>query len=160
VSESPGPLRVPSAQGAYEVEFEESSSRVLEVLLAFRDAVFIVDRNVGRLHPGVIDPLLRDRRVTFLDATEEEKTLNGAARILTFLQDSGCVRKSLVVAIGGGITQDVTAFAAHIYYQGAMPSRRPVSILFRTVRPWRGDSIWRTTWLSGVDFWTRCILKE
>lgn len=112
------PLKVRSAQGDYEVSFRDSVAAVVPELLDLEDAVFVVDRRVAGLHAGSLAPILSGRRVFLFDATEEGKTLEGAGRLLAFFQESSCVRKSLVVAIGGGITQDVSSFAAHVYYRG------------------------------------------
>jgi 3-dehydroquinate synthase len=112
------PLKVRSAQGDYLVSLRDSVGEVVTDLLDLPDAVFVVDRRVAELHAEALRPILGGHRVLPFDATEEAKTLEGAGRLLGFFQESGCVRKSLVVAIGGGITQDVSSFAAHVYYRG------------------------------------------
>ena len=53
-----------------------------------------------------------------VEATEEEKTLPGVTKVLDFLQQSNCTRQSVLITIGGGIIQDIGAFASHVYYRG------------------------------------------
>ena len=53
-----------------------------------------------------------------VEAAEDRKTLAGVESVLAFLAESGCNRGTRVVAIGGGIVQDLVSFAAHIFFRG------------------------------------------
>jgi 3-dehydroquinate synthase len=81
------------------------------------DVYFLVDEVIARLHPRATAGLPPERVIT-LSATEETKTLEGAQRLLTELIERGVRRNHRLVAIGGGVIQDVAAFAASILYRG------------------------------------------
>jgi len=48
---------------------------------------------------------------------------------LTFLQQHDCNKQSVVIAVGGGILQDIVAFAAHVYYRGLKWHFVPTTLL-------------------------------
>jgi len=76
-----------------------------------------------------LQPACRNRPVLEIDATETEKSLPGVERVLEFFQKTGCAKSSLVVAVGGGITQDIVAFAAHMYHRGLRWAFVPTTLL-------------------------------
>ncbi len=111
-------LQIKSGQGDYTVHFMDTLQQITEQLTALPNLVVLVDRQVATLYDDGLQPLLSAFPTLFIDATEEEKTLTGVTRVLNFLQSSNCTQQSRVVAIGGGITQDIAAFSAHVYYRG------------------------------------------
>jgi 3-dehydroquinate synthase len=78
----------------------------------------IIDTAVIRLHAGRVRGLLEPARTISIEATEENKTLDGCRRVIETLVERGFRRDGALVAIGGGIIQDITAFAASILYRG------------------------------------------
>lgn len=52
------------------------------------------------------------------EATEENKSLAGCESVLQAMQSAGCVRDSVLLAIGGGVVQDVGTLAASLYMRG------------------------------------------
>ncbi|TRZ47701.1 iron-containing alcohol dehydrogenase [bacterium] len=111
-------LPIKSGQGDYVVEFLDDLRQIAEQIATLPNAAIVIDRNVATLYADVLQPVLQNKPTLVIDATEEEKSLRGVGRALDFFQASNCVKASLVVAIGGGITQDIVAFAAHMYYRG------------------------------------------
>src|SRR5436190_20932865 len=111
-------LVIKSGQGNYEVEFLEDVSGLVCLLKAAQKAVVIVDQNVAKLYPEQLSTLTGSLPTLAVPATEDEKTLEGVTRALTFLQKNDCNKQSVIIAIGGGIIQDIVAFAAHVYYRG------------------------------------------
>ena len=80
---------------------------------------FIIDANVARLHgAGVLKALLGGSDFFALAAGENQKNIRKAEQILAWLHDSGADRKSLLVAVGGGVTTDLAGFAASTYMRG------------------------------------------
>jgi 3-dehydroquinate synthase len=112
-------LIIKSGQGNYEVEFQEDISSLIALLKATPKAVVIVDQNVAKLYPEQLSGLTGSLPTLAVPATEDEKTLDGGVtKALTFLQQNDCNKQSIIIAIGGGIIQDIVAFAAHVYYRG------------------------------------------
>lgn len=88
--------------------------------------VFVVaDRNVSAfarsLSPG--SPLLE------ITADEEHKTIDTVMQICRWLLAQGADRKSLLYAVGGGVTTDMAGFAASIYKRGIPYVNYPTTLL-------------------------------
>ena len=111
-------LLIKSGQTDYEVEFRDDLAEVTNLLKATPKAVLVVDKNVARLYSTQLSALTGSLPTFVVPATEEEKTLDGVAQVLTFLQQQDCNKQSMIIAVGGGIIQDIVAFAAHVYYRG------------------------------------------
>lgn len=114
----PSFLPIRSLQGDYAVHFEDGIESVIRRVKDQSSAVLLADRRVAEVYGRPLAPLLKELPVLLLDATEEEKTLTGVTKTVRWLQEQRCTRQSTVVALGGGIIQDVAAFSSHIYYRG------------------------------------------
>lgn len=123
------PLSIKSAQGVYPVEFDRTVADLCNALADQPRTLVIIDRNVARLYKGALAPLLHGRPVYEVHATEEEKTLDGCARALEFMQVNNASRQTRVVAIGGGILQDIATFCTHVYYRGLKWVYVPTTLL-------------------------------
>lgn len=122
-------LPVRSAFRDYRVEFPsnalESAGRRFE-----SERTFVVcDELVRRLWDADLAPFLRGRKHVLLSPSEDSKTLDMAQRLIEKLIDSGIRRDHTILAIGGGITQDVAAFAASILYRGIAWAFLPTTLL-------------------------------
>ncbi len=110
-------LNIQSGQGAYAVDMgdpiEDAVGSLLEV-----PAVVVIDGRVAELHSGALAPLLAAHPHLSMPALESEKSFEGVQRVLAFLQDTNSTKRTTLIAIGGGIIQDIASFAAHIYYRG------------------------------------------
>ncbi len=109
---------IKSRQGDYAVMPLSRPDSVWDDIPNDRPETFIaIDRNVAELHPEIISQIASER-VYRITATEDEKTLAGVERLCVFLQSGNASKRSRLVVIGGGITQDIGTFAAHVYYRG------------------------------------------
>ena len=86
--------------------------------------VWIVDANVARLHADVI-PSSFIRQI----AVESEKSLESVAHIVGQLRDHGSTRQTQVVAVGGGVVQDLATFSASCYMRGIRWVYSPTTML-------------------------------
>ena len=125
-------LLIHSGQDDYQVEFIDNLKDIVNKLLSIPLSVLLIDRNVANLYQAEIHPLLSHIPTLILDATEEEKTLVGVQKILDFFQDCDCNKQSKVIAIGGGIIQDLAAFSCHLYYRGLKWFFIPTTLLSMT----------------------------
>ena len=64
-----------------------------------------------------------------VEASEHEKTMETVLKICAWLMEQGADRDALVLAIGGGITTDMTGFAASIYKRGVRFAYMPTTLL-------------------------------
>ena len=98
-------------------------------LLREENEVYLVyDRNVSWAAER-IRGLCALRGAMAVDASEAAKNLGTVTDICRFLLDSGADRKALVLALGGGITTDMTGFAACIYKRGVRFATLPTTLL-------------------------------
>jgi 3-dehydroquinate synthase/shikimate kinase/3-dehydroquinate synthase len=100
---------------------------------AKRDAFLIIDSNVYKSHWNYINKNLQ-KNFTLLGfckftATDKKKSLSELKIILNRMFQSDCKRSSLLISIGGGITGDVSAFAASIYMRGINYIHIPTTLL-------------------------------
>ena len=64
-----------------------------------------------------------------LDGGEGDKTLTALARVIDGLVAARADRRSLVVALGGGVTGDIAGFAAAVYMRGVRLVQVPTTLL-------------------------------
>ena len=64
-----------------------------------------------------------------VEAAEETKTMGTVMSICEWLLEQGADRDAMVLAIGGGITSDMTGFAASIYKRGVRFAYIPTTLL-------------------------------
>lgn len=111
-------VTIRSNLGDYAVDLGRRLDEVVNTLAATQRSVVVVDQNVHRLYRESLAPLIESRPTLAFHATEQEKSLDGAAKVFNFFQAANCTRNTTVIALGGGIVQDVVAFCTHLYYRG------------------------------------------
>lgn len=121
VSES---FDITSSTGSYSVHIEPGA--FAGRLADRRQDVIIVDR----FFHDVLPPLVNSSRaVLYYEASESIKSLDMAPDLIEQLRRSGANRQTQLVAIGGGVIQDLTSFAASIYMRGVQWIYMPTTIL-------------------------------
>ena len=110
-------LKIQSYRGPYEVHFVDDIAASLSAELTSNDRI-IVDANVARLHDARVGAALAlcDHRI--IEPNENEKSYTSIGETIDWLIHSEFKRSGRIVAIGGGILQDISAFAASILYRG------------------------------------------
>lgn len=103
-------LTVESAFRNYDIEFVESILSIIDIANK-PNTITIIDGNVSQLFPSLNADIV-------IDATEKAKTLDGADKLLTCLSEKKANIKTTLVAIGGGVIQDLVGFCASIYARG------------------------------------------
>lgn len=86
---------------------------------------FVIDSNVYNLYPFFQNL----QNVYVFEASEKSKTIESVEKILVFLKNNGCLRDSILLAVGGGIVGDVAGFAASIYMRGIDYYQIPTTLL-------------------------------
>ena len=121
------PLVVRSSKGEYQVTFVEHASERIAGLVA-DGAQVVCDANVARIHADLIAGVPEDQLV-LLEALEPNKTMDKAQWLMQTVSGRQLRRNQQLVAIGGGIVQDVTAFSASILYRGIDWTFVPTTLL-------------------------------
>ncbi|MBU3975693.1 hypothetical protein [Propionicimonas sp.] len=85
--------------------------------------VILVDASLAHLLPSSAE------RVITIDSTEESKTLTGCEQVILELRSAGVRRGHRLLAVGGGIVQDVATFVADVYMRGLAWSYAPTTLM-------------------------------
>ena len=105
----------------------------LAKLLKCKNLVIISDETVDKLYGEMAETGLRASgfnvsRYAF-PAGEHGKNLETVSRILEFLAEKGVTRSDCLIALGGGITGDITGFCAAVYQRGMDFVQVPTTLL-------------------------------
>lgn len=113
-----------------------------------RKVCIITDSNVSSLYGdeimGILDGNCKKNVLFTFPAGEENKTLDTIKDIYTFLIQEKFDRKDLLIALGGGVTGDITGFAASTYLRGIDFVQIPTTLLAQADSSIGGK--------TGVDF--------
>ena len=82
------------------------------------DNFYIVDRNVAEIYKKQLSRILNSKRVLLIKASEENKSLIKFPAYVDALVKAEIRRGQNLVAIGGGIIQDITCFLATTMMRG------------------------------------------
>jgi 3-dehydroquinate synthase len=107
-------LDIYSDKGTYEL-FIDIDTKIINDLLKKTKAI-IVDKNILNLYKNIYS--FNEEKLIIIDACEDKKTPQEALKICEQIMLKDVRRKDSIVAIGGGITQDLTTFATSILYRG------------------------------------------
>ena len=110
-------LPIKSSIRNYEVFFSKSIFESFEAELKPDDVIFVDRKVFGYLNKNVQQLITANKHI-FIDATEKQKSYTALTPIIGELIESGFRKNNRLIAIGGGITQDITAFIASMMYRG------------------------------------------
>ena len=104
-----------------------------EILKSYDKVYAVMDDAVAMNCPYVshIADILNEKGAPgmLVEASEATKTMDTVMNICEWLMEQGADRSALVLAIGGGITSDMTGFAASIYKRGVRFAYIPTTLL-------------------------------
>jgi 3-dehydroquinate synthase len=126
-------FRVTARSGQYDVVMGRGAWRALrEFPGAGYSSIFILTEQPLWKRWGKIflrDSGLKNSKTLFVPAGENSKSLKMAERVAAKLLDSGADRRSLLVALGGGVIGDLGGFVASTYMRGIDLVHAPTTIL-------------------------------
>lgn len=136
----------------YDIVFSQSFAELPEELEALgidgKRLCIVTDSNVDRLYGEELLKLLcgkcRKAVKYVFPAGEENKNLDTVKEVYKFLIAEGFDRKDMLIALGGGVTGDLTGFAAATYLRGIDFIQIPTTLLAQTDSSVGGK--------TGVDF--------
>lgn len=121
-------FQVKSVIHDYEVMFIDNFEQTLSDELKEGDFI-IIDNKIKNLYSQSLINILKDYRYIGIDATEPQKSYQGIIPVIETLIKKGFRKNHRLIAIGGGITQDVTAFISSIMYRGVSWLFFPTTLL-------------------------------
>lgn len=111
------PMTIQSRSGPYRVSFVPELLSDISVIQ--QDAPFyLVDSNVARLYAAPLAAVLANPNTIIIEATEENKSIERVIPVIMRLVENRVRRANVLVAIGGGIIQDVTCFISSTLLRG------------------------------------------
>lgn len=121
----------------YPICFEENFSNLAQAMraegLVDRKICIVTDSNVGPLYESAVEEVLRkvssDISVFTFEAGEKNKNLDTVSSLYQTLIQNGLDRKSILVALGGGVVGDLTGFGAATYLRGIDFIQIPTTLL-------------------------------
>jgi len=113
-----------ASSGSYQVHIGEG---LLEKVFSdYPDAFYVVDAKLKNILPENFKSCL------FIEATEENKSLEKMPDVILKMREAHLNRTSHLVAIGGGIIQDIATFVTSIYMRGIGWTYMPTTLLGMT----------------------------
>ncbi len=70
-----------------------------------------------------------DRPIIFIEATEEAKEFQAVGPLIEQCRNQGLARSGRIVALGGGVVQDIAGFIATVYMRGVKWTLLPTTLL-------------------------------
>ena len=139
-------------QPAYPIWLEESfenlPKRMAQLDIQKRRLCLVTDSNVMTLYGREVEELLRphcrDISVCVIPAGEAHKNLGEIQKIYEHLIQHSLDRQDILVALGGGVTGDMTGYAAATYLRGIRFVQIPTTLLAQVDSSIGGK--------TGVDF--------
>ncbi len=109
------------------------AGRYLRRVVSPASAVIVADNCVAPLYSHIVAASLEAEGIRVLPYVfpqgEASKNPNELFRLLEFLAENAVTRTDLIIALGGGVTGDLTGFAASIYLRGTAFVQIPTSLL-------------------------------
>ena len=109
-------FKVKSTIRDYEVHFINDLVNSLRDLVIEGDFIFIDDK-FSKI-PGICEFINNNQNVIRIAASESTKSYEGVINFFDQLINKGFKRNNKLIAVGGGITQDITSFIASVLYRG------------------------------------------
>jgi 3-dehydroquinate synthase len=117
---------ISSLSKTYTVSFDDT---LLSKDIAAMGTHFIIDKNVMQHLGPVFYSAAQSKAVYLLNATEENKSYDRIGQVIEYLLTNNLRRDSHLVAIGGGITQDIACFIASTFMRGIDWTFIPTTLL-------------------------------
>jgi len=106
---------------------------LLGPILAGRTAAVVTDDAVDALYASALEAQLSELGCPYVKFVfphgEASKTLSTYAALLNFLAENRLTRTDVLLALGGGVTGDLTGFAAATYLRGIRFVQLPTTLL-------------------------------
>ena len=97
----------------------------------FEKCLLVIDKNIPKKFISNIKGSLKKKKiyVLFFNASEKNKNFNSIKKILEILLKKNFSRNDCLISLGGGITGDVSGFAASLFKRGLKLINIPTTLL-------------------------------
>ena len=116
--------------GKYRVSFIDSLLESLHQKSKIKNQIFVIDSKLNDLYSSEINTIKKNKSSYILiDSNENNKSYTYAQFIIEKLLEKNIDKKTVLVALGGGITQDLVAFISTILFRGLNWHFYPTTLL-------------------------------
>lgn len=112
----------------YDVEFINEPEKHLAENFSDQ-VVLVIDKNVFDIYKGNFKALTEKYRTVFITPSENNKTIDYSQDLISDLLSKNIRKTDTLIAIGGGITQDLVAFISSILFRGINWAFYPTTLL-------------------------------
>ena len=133
------PIRINIKQAkSYNIFFEEDFKHLPEIIKEVcpltKNVLIVTDKNVEPLYLNKLKETLSENELYeyVVEAGEASKNEENALKICKCLMENNFNRSDLIIALGGGVVGDLTAFAASLYKRGICLIAIPTTLLSMT----------------------------
>jgi 3-dehydroquinate synthase len=112
------PIIIQSHKGQYQVDFCNDGAKHLVDNFPKRNFHLIIDQRVADLYQNHLKEVLQNNSVLIIDAKEQKKSLECMPSYVAYLVEKQVRRDDILIAVGGGIIQDITCFLATTLLRG------------------------------------------
>ena len=97
----------------------------------FNQCLLVIDKNIPKDHVLKLTKSLKRKKIIkyYFSASERNKNQENVSKILKVLIDKNFSRQDCLISVGGGITGDVSGFAASLFKRGLQFINIPTTLL-------------------------------
>ena len=121
-------LKITSHKGTYSAQFVENAFDILDQESDDKRH-FIIDKKVARLYSGQLKNVLNSSLVLEIEAKESNKRLDKFTGYVEHLVSNNIRRDHTLIAIGGGVIQDIVCFLSATLLRGLPWEFYPTTLL-------------------------------
>ena len=115
--------------GGYNIYFIKNLFLSFNQNINNKKLIYLIDDSLTGLYPKEIKLISENHKLIFIDAKENNKTLDYVNKLVERLIEVGVKKDSTLIAVGGGITQDLVAFISSILFRGVDWEFFPTTLL-------------------------------
>ncbi len=115
--------------GEYNIYFIKNLFLSFNQNINNKKLIYLIDDSLTGLYPKEIKLISENHKLIFIDAKENNKTLDYVNKLVERLIEVGVKKDSTLIAVGGGITQDLVAFISSILFRGVDWEFFPTTLL-------------------------------
>lgn len=110
-------MEIKSGKGVYGVDFDETAFTKSDPFLEGNVHV-IMDSNLVDLYPKLLTKFIDHPSIILIEANENSKAILQVLPVIEQLLDNGARRGHTLLAIGGGVIQDIVCFISSVLFRG------------------------------------------
>lgn len=116
-------------RGLYHVHFIDDIRLSLTGISERKNIIFVIDEKLASLFKDELSVIMSDCRYILISSSEEHKTINYAQEVIRELIKVNVRKDDTLIAVGGGITQDIVTFIASVLFRGLDWKFYPTTLL-------------------------------